>query len=66
MPLAEEGSSVIRTMKSEDERKLSFPLLGPSLAFFAVVKTMGPWGRDWREQDAPALGCSSDILDAFP
>ena len=40
MPLAEEGSSAIRTVKSEDERKLSFPLLGPSLALFAVVKTM--------------------------
>lgn len=52
MPPAEEGRSVIRTVKSEDKRKFSFPLLGRSLAFLAVVKTMGLVGGGTREEPA--------------
>lgn len=46
MPLAEEGRSVIRTMKSEDKEKFSFPLLGLHLELLADVKTMGRLGSE--------------------
>lgn len=59
MPLAEEGRSVIRTVKSEDKGKFSFPLLGLCLELLPDVKTMGHLGS---EGGPVAESCSSNAL----
>lgn len=66
MPLAEEGRSTIRTVKSGDKGKLSFSLLGLSLAFLADVKQRVVGGNQGKSVAHTLKERFHDVLCSFP